>query len=141
MLKSIKMLSPSQKILHCKVLAWLDNIKEMNTWGDNCAAAFLAYIFEVNVRIVSNFEKGFYYNDIRTISQLHGYNIVPIDAETIHLYHFYFENLMSLQNTATISAICKKSIRQKFCQRISTRGAFNVVIKKLLRQKLQIVKN
>ena len=80
-----------ENILHCKVLPWLDNIKERNTWGDSYAAAFLAYIFQVKVRIVSNFERGFFYNDIHTVSALHGFNIIPIDAKTIHLYHYLFQ--------------------------------------------------
>ena len=75
---------------HKKIFTWLENIKQSNTWGDNRAALFVAYIFEVNVRIISNFAKGFYYNDIRTISELNGYSIIPSDVRTIHLYRFLF---------------------------------------------------
>ena len=76
---------------HKKIFTWLENIKQNNVWGNDRAALFVAYIYEVNVRIISNFAKGFYYNDIRTISELNGYSIIPSDARTIHLYHFLFE--------------------------------------------------
>ena len=36
-------------------------------------------------------QKVFYNNNIRTISELNGYSIIPSDARTIHLYHFLFE--------------------------------------------------
>ena len=50
---------------HKKIFTWLENIKQKNVWGDDRAALFVAYIFEVNVHIISNFAKGFFYNDIR----------------------------------------------------------------------------
>ena len=65
-------------------------MKQNYTWGDQKAALFVAYVFEVNVQIISNFAKGFIYNDIRTNSELNGYSIIPSDASTIYLYHFLF---------------------------------------------------
>ena len=43
-----------------RINTWLENIRKNNAWGDGRAALFVAYIFEVNVRIVSNFAKGFF---------------------------------------------------------------------------------
>ena len=44
---------------HKKIFTWLENIKQNNVWGDDRVALFVAYIYEVNVRIISNFAKGF----------------------------------------------------------------------------------
>ena len=34
-----------EKKMHCKILPWLDRIKESNEWGDNRAAVFLRIYF------------------------------------------------------------------------------------------------
>jgi OTU-like cysteine protease/DDE superfamily endonuclease len=73
-----------------KLTVWLDCVKKVNNWGDDRAALFIAYFFQVNIRIISNMERGFFYNDIRLWAQLHGHPIVSNEAPTIHLYHYLY---------------------------------------------------
>jgi hypothetical protein len=48
-----------------KPTTWLDKMKQANTWGDDCAALFISYLFQINIQIISNTAGGLFYNDMR----------------------------------------------------------------------------
>ena len=75
-----------------KLQSWIDKIK---TWADQSSALFIAYIYQINVVIISNLEKGFDYFDVKQWSTMHRQKIIPDDCETLYLYHFMFQRPFS----------------------------------------------
>jgi len=69
-----------------KISTWLSDMSKSQTWGDTNVSLFVAYIYQLNVRVISNNLKGFIYFDVREISEARNYNILPDeDVDTIYI--------------------------------------------------------
>jgi len=73
-----------------KITEWLDQIRKSNTWGDEKVGLFIAYIYNVNVVIISNLKNVFHLIDVKLFSKVHQIQLITDAINTIYLYHFTF---------------------------------------------------